>query len=173
MEFLDRGLGARYHAGALQHSSGETRKGGWMTSRISPAPSDAPQSPPLYLGTISTDSLQAAPVFLAANGQVTWGDGFHWKGKNYYARQYVFCVEFLTRKGLPADVSRFREKGLMDVIKEMGASITRAELLEVADQNNQIAMIKEAILRDTMSVLHRKLHPRRRPSTESRTLRKR
>jgi hypothetical protein len=61
----------------------------------------------------------------------------------------------------------------MDVIKEMGASITRAELLEVADQNNQIAMIKEAILRDTMSVLHRKLHPRRRPSTESRTLRKR
>ena len=122
-------------------------------------------SPPLHLGTISFESLREAPVSLEANGQVTCGSDFRWRGLRHYPRQYVFCLEFLTRKGLPPDVSGFREKGLMDVIDGLadGQAITREELLEVAHQNNHIAGIKKAILGDLRTSLYRKMYPRRRP----------
>jgi hypothetical protein len=103
-------------------------------------------------------------VYLEANGQVTCGSDFRWKGLRHYPRQYAFCLEFLTRKGLPPDVSRFRDKSLMDVIEEMavGQMISREELLEVAHQNNHIAGIKEAILGDTSTTLYRNAYPRQR-----------
>ncbi|HZL96497.1 MAG TPA: hypothetical protein VFB99_22775, partial [Vicinamibacterales bacterium] len=128
-------------------------------------PPTTPVTPPLLLGTISFESLrEEAPVYLEASGHVACGDAFRWKGPTYYARQYAFCVEFLTLKGLPLDVSSFREKGLMDVIRSMadGQTITREELLEVAHQNNHIAGIREAILGDTRTALYRKAHPRQR-----------
>jgi hypothetical protein len=55
----------------------------------------------------------------------------------------------------------------MDVIEGMaeGQTITREELLEIAAYNNQVAMIKEAILRDTGRALYRKFYPRRRSAT--------
>lgn len=121
------------------------------------------------------DSLRDAPVFLEASGQVACGDAFRWKGKYYYADQYDFCLEFLTRKALPLDVSTFREKDLMDVIEEMAdrQTITRKDLIEVAHHNNHIALIKEAVLKDAGSALYRKMYPRRRPSTEPAKRRKR
>jgi hypothetical protein len=119
----------------------------------------------LLLGTLTFESLQEAPVSLEATGEVACGEAFRWPGKEYYARQYAFCLEFLQRKGLPPDVSGFREKGLMDVIEDLDRAgretIRRAELLEVAHQNNHIAMIKEAVLKDTKSALVRHTYPRR------------
>jgi hypothetical protein len=59
----------------------------------------------------------------------------------------------------------------MDVIGEMDGTnqhtITRDELVEVALYNNDIAMLKDAILSDTASALYRKMNPRRSASRKT------
>jgi len=142
--------------------------------RSEPPPAEAGDRPPLLLGKISFESLREAPVYLDAHGRVACGDDSQWKRKRYYATQYAFCLEFLNRKGLSPDVSHFRKKGLIDVIEDMDrtkrTTISRDELLEVAHQNNHIAMIKDAILGDTKSALYRYHYPprRRRPGSGGR-----
>lgn len=102
---------------------------------------------------IARQSLSAylepgSPVHLHPNGDLTCG-AHCVKGdrSRNFRRMYEYARGYLTRKGLPLDVSGFRRLELIDVIQLMEAhalpSITIDRLKEIACFENSLAMTRE------------------------------